>query len=144
MASNPNLPVLMFVAHRHVEAQVMTALAAAGYVDITLAQARVLQRIAPDGTRLTILAEQAQVTKQSAGFLIDQLERVGYVERVPDPTDARARLVRIAARGLAAGVVAAEVIEQVERDWRAHLGDSAYDELAGTMEKLREITDPYA
>jgi DNA-binding MarR family transcriptional regulator len=140
----PNLPVLMFVAHRHVESQVMVALAGAGYHDITLAQARLLQRLAPDGSRLTDLAQQAQVTKQSAGFLIDQLERMGYVERVPDPVDARARLVRMARRGRAAGVVAGEVVVQVERQWRAHLGDSAYDELARHMEKLREITDPYA
>jgi DNA-binding MarR family transcriptional regulator len=140
----PNLPVLMLVAHRHVESQVMVALAGAGYDDITLAQARLLQRLAPDGSRLTDLAQQAQVTKQSAGFLIDQLERMGYVERVPDPVDARARLVRMARRGRAAGVVAGEVVVQVERQWRAHLGDSAYDELAHHMEKLREITDPYA
>ena len=140
----PNLPVLMFVAHRHVESQVMVALAAADYDDLTLAQARLLQRIAPDGSRLTDLARQAQVTKQSAGFLVDQLERIGYVERLPDPADARARLVCIARRGRAAGQVAAAVVAQIEGEWRAHLGDAAYDELAGHMEKLREITDPYA
>jgi len=139
-----NLPVLMFVAHRHVESQVMLALAAAGFDDITLAQARLLQRVAPDGTRLTELAERAQVTKQSAGFLVDQLARMGYVERVLDPADARARLVRIARRGRAAGAVAGDVVAQVEEEWRAHLGDAAYDELAGHLEKLREITDPYA
>jgi len=140
----PNLPVLMFVAHRHVESQVMLALAAAGHDAITLAQARLLQRVAPDGTRLTELAEQAQVTKQSAGFLVDQLERMGYVERVPDPADARARLVRMARRGRAAGKVAAAVVAQIEGEWRAHLGEAAYDDLAGHLQKLREITDPYA
>ncbi|WP_280499269.1 MarR family transcriptional regulator, partial [Nocardia cyriacigeorgica] len=83
------------------ENRVFAALAEAGYADITLAQARIVQRIGPDGTRLTELAEQAQVTKQTAGFLVDQLERAGYVERVPDPTDGRARLVRLSARGRA-------------------------------------------
>ena len=64
-------------------------------------------RIAPEWSRLTDLAEQAQITKQSAGFLIDQLERAGYVHRTPDPTDARARLVSIAPRGAEAIPIAA-------------------------------------
>lgn len=63
-------------------------------------------RIGPDGSRVTQLAEQAQITKQTAGFLVDQLERGGYVCRVPDPADARARLVRLAPRGQAAVAVA--------------------------------------
>jgi DNA-binding MarR family transcriptional regulator len=81
---------------------VFEALAAAGFDDITTAQGRVFARIGPDGSRVTQLAEQAQVTKQTAGFLVDQLERAGYVRRVPDPADARARQVQIAPRGQAA------------------------------------------
>jgi DNA-binding MarR family transcriptional regulator len=50
------------------------------------------------GTRVSDLAEQARVTKQSAGFLVEQLETAGYVERVPDPADRRARLVRLTSR----------------------------------------------
>lgn len=42
-----------------------------------------------------LITERAGVTKQTAGFLVDQLEHAGYVERVADPTDGRARLVRI-------------------------------------------------
>lgn len=66
---------------------------------MTLAQGRVFARIGHGGTRLTDLAEMAEVTKQTAGFLVDRLADAGYVERVPDPSDARARLVRIADRG---------------------------------------------
>ncbi|MFF4545156.1 MarR family winged helix-turn-helix transcriptional regulator [Streptomyces sp. NPDC001435] len=77
-------------------------LAEAGFDDFTPAQARVLQRVGPDGTRLTELAEQAQITKQTAGFLVDQLEKAGYVRRAPDPTDKRARLVCLAERAWAA------------------------------------------
>src|SRR4051794_41809935 len=77
-----------------------------------------MQRIGPDGTRLTELAASAQVTKQTAGALVDQLERGGYVRRTPDPTDARARLVRIAERGAAAKPVADGVVADVEAEWR--------------------------
>ena len=138
----PNPAVLMFVAHRHVEQRVLAALADAGYDDITAAQSRVFQRIGPDGTRLTTLAEQAQVTKQTAGFLVDQLEKAGYVERGPDPSDARARLIRIAERGQRAIEASASVVADVEAEWRDHLGHAAYDDLATALEKLREITDP--
>jgi DNA-binding MarR family transcriptional regulator len=48
---------------------------------------RVFQRISLAGTRLTDLAEQAQVTEHAAGALVDELERVGYVTRRPDPTE---------------------------------------------------------
>jgi len=97
----------------------------------------------PDGSRLTELAEAAQVTKQTASHLVDRLERTGYVRRTPDPTDARARLVRAAARGLAAKPVAEAVVAEVEAEWRAHLGDRRWRQLRDALTSLREITDPY-
>jgi DNA-binding MarR family transcriptional regulator len=138
-----NTGLLLFIPYRALEQRVFRALAEAGFDDFTPAQARVMQRIGPDGTRLTELAEAAQVTKQTAGALVDQLERAGYVRRTPDPSDARARLVRIAERGAAAGPVADAVVAQVEAEWRAHLGDRRWRQLREALARLREITDPY-
>ena len=138
-----NTGLLLFIAHRAMENRIFEALARAGFDDFTLAQARVMQRIGPDGTRLTRLAEAAQVTKQTAGHLVDQLERTGYVRRTPDPTDARARLVRLAERGVAAQPVAAGVLAEVEDEWRAHLGERRWRQLREALTSLREITDPY-
>jgi DNA-binding MarR family transcriptional regulator len=139
-----NTGLLLYIPYRAMEAQVFQAMAAAGYDDFTPAQARVFQRIAPGGSRLTDLAEQASITKQSAGFLVDQLERAGYVERVPDPSDARARLVRIAERGRQAIPLAAEVVSEVEAEWAKHLGRRRMGQLREILARLREITDPYA
>lgn len=144
MTSTPTVGLLLFLPYRAMEARVLAALGDAGFDDVTLAQARVFQRIGPDGTRLTDLAEQAQVTKQTAGFLVDQLERAGYVRRVPDPADGRARLVRITARGSAAQAAAAEVVAEVEAEWEKHLGSRRMNALRETLVRLREITDPYA
>lgn len=138
-----NVPTLMFVAFRHVENRVLDAVLRAGY-PVTMAQARIFQRIGPDGTRLTALAEQAQVTKQTASALVDQLAAAGYVERRPDPSDARARLVCISVQGARAWAAATAELQQVEQEWRAHLGARRWAELQRSLSSLREITDPYA
>jgi DNA-binding MarR family transcriptional regulator len=138
-----NVGVLLFLPYRAMEARVFEGLAAAGFDDFTPAQARVFARIAPDGSRLTDLAAQAGITKQSAGFLVDQLERAGYVERVPDPADGRARLVRIAGRGARSVDVSRGIVAEVEAEWAAHLGAARIAELRAILTDLREITDPW-
>ena len=139
-----SLGILMFVAYRAMEARAMAALAEAGFDDVTIAQARVFERVGRHGTRLTELAEQAQVTKQTAGFLVDQLEKAGYVERRPDPSDARARLVCVAERGERAVAVASVEVAKVEAEWAEHLGAEEMNQLRRSLTRLREITDPYA
>jgi DNA-binding MarR family transcriptional regulator len=133
----------MFVAHRSAEARVVEAVRAAGFDDLTLAQSRIAQRLDREGIRVTDLAEQAGVTKQTAGALVDELEAAGYVTRKPDPADARARLVMLTHRGEKLCATAAAEIARVEAAWRAHLGAAAYDELRTALVSLREITDPY-
>jgi len=143
MTDQPHVGVLFFVAHRAMEQRVLARAREAGH-PVTVAQGRVASRIGPDGTRLTELADAAQVTKQTAGFLVDQLEKAGYVERVPDPSDARARLVRMAPRGREVVALAREVEAEVRQEWEAHLGVEELVRLEQTMARLREITDPYA
>lgn len=139
----PHPAVWMFVAVRHVENRVVEHLRTGGFDDLTLAQARVAARIGPDGTRLTDLAAAAQVTKQTAGFLVDQLEQAAYVERRPDPTDARARLVCLADRGCRARSRAREVEQLIETEWELHLGPRRMRALRDALAGLRELTDPY-
>jgi DNA-binding MarR family transcriptional regulator len=105
-----NIGLLLFIPYRWLENRVIAALAEAGYSDLTTAQIKLVQRIGPRGSRLTDLAEQSQVTKQTAGYLVDQLERAGWVERVADPTDGRARLVRLTER-------AEQVVRSPPRPW---------------------------
>ena len=136
-----NVGLLLFVPYRAMETRVVEALGAAGFADLTMAQARLVARLAPQGSRLTELADQARITKQTAGVLVDQLERHGYVQRLPDPTDGRARLVTFAPRGRAAAEVAAATVAQVEAEWTAHLGAARMRALRAALEQLRGITD---
>ncbi len=139
----PNLGVLLFVAYRALEQRAHDAVIKAGVTDITLAQARIAARIGPHGTRISELADQARVTKQSAGFLVEQLEAAGYVERVPDPTDGRARLVRLTARADRVVTAADTEVEQVLREWTEHVGADRLREVYETLLDLRELTDPW-
>ena len=141
--SEPNTGLLLYLPYRAMEARVFEDIHAAGFTDMTLAQARIFQRIGPRGTRLTDLADQARVTKQTAAALVQVLEERGYVHRTIDPTDARARLVHIAKRGFDVAEIAARTVTDVEKEWRAHLGARGYERLRHMLLALREIVDPY-
>src|SRR5919112_3213257 len=138
-----DLATLMFVSYRAMDERVQRAMREAGY-DVTVAQARLGQRIADEGSRLTELADRAQVTKQTASLLVAALEREGLVERVPDPSDGRAQLIRLSARGREAATHAMHVVRCVEREWTEHLGEELAGQLREGLLRLREITDPYA
>jgi DNA-binding MarR family transcriptional regulator len=142
VADDLSLGVLLFIPYRAMEARVFAALAAAGH-EITPAQAKLLARINGDGSRLSELAEAAQVTKQTAGYLVDQLESAGYVERTPDPTDARARLVRLTGQARRLIPVADAATAEVEAEWAAHLGPRRMGQLRDILTRLRDITDPF-
>lgn len=137
-----DVATLMLIAYRAMDARVIQAMREAGF-DVTVAQARIAQRIADDGSRLTDLAEQAQVTKQTASLLVAALERQGLVERVPDPADGRARLIRFTQRGRAASERAREMVMAVEQEWNDLLGPDLAGCLREALSRLREITDPY-
>lgn len=138
----PNVGVLLFVAYRHLEQRVVSTVVEHGY-PITLAQARLLARVDSKGTRTTRLAESAQVTKQTAGYLVDQLEDAGYVVRVPDPRDARAKLVRLTDLAQQLAAVAGTEEARVEGEWRRHLGAERWEQLRDILGDLRTVTDPY-
>ncbi|GGR44555.1 DNA-binding MarR family transcriptional regulator [Nocardioides luteus] len=137
-----DVATLMFIAYRAMDDRIVSAMREAGY-DITVAQARLAQRIAEDGSRLVDLAEQAQVTKQTASMLVAALEQKGYVERVPDPSDGRARLIRFTAEGQAAADHARELVMAVEQEWNDHLGPPLATALREALTSLRELVDPY-
>lgn len=138
-----DLGILLFVANRSLEQRAYDAVVAAGSTDITLAQARVAMRIGPGGTRISELAEQARVTKQTAGFLVEQLEAAGYVEKVPDPTDGRARLVRLTSRAHRMVPIANREVEQALTEWAEHVGPQRMQQLYEVLSDLRPLTDPW-
>lgn len=141
---HPNVGVLMYVAARSLEERAYDALVAAGAADVTPTQARLMAQIDPDGTRVVTLAARARITKQSAAFLVDQLERAGYVVRVADPHDGRAKLVLLTPHARAIGDAADAEVARALGEWEEHLGPTRMRQLEESMVMLREITDPWA
>lgn len=121
---------------------VSEGLAARGFADFRPAHGTIGQHIADEGSRVTELAELVQLTKPTVVYLVNDLERLGYVERLPDPSDGRAKLVRLTARGLQAQQAAREIVAQIERDWSRALGGRDFANLRTLLERLHDALWP--
>ncbi len=96
-----------------------------------------------DGTRPTELARRLGISKQAVGPLVAELEGMGMLERVPDPDDGRARLVRFASgpdgtHGVLAGL---RLLGQVEAELAAELGEDRMAELHGLLVALMALVE---
>ncbi len=135
-----NLGLLLFIPYRYLESAVLAALRDHGH-DLPLSEARVFQRIKPEGSRMSELAEATQLTKQTLTSTVDRLERAGYVARHTDPDDARARVVTITDQGRELVALSTPVVAEVEAAWQRHLGPADTAHLRRILTELREITD---
>ncbi|WP_135466647.1 MarR family winged helix-turn-helix transcriptional regulator [Crenalkalicoccus roseus] len=118
--------------------RVYGGLAARGFPDIRPAHGSLFRHIRPEGSRLTELAEQAQMTKQSMAYLVQSLSEGGYVETVPDPEDGRARLVRLTPRGRQVLETLLALSAEAEAALAARLGARKMARLRGLLEELAE------
>ena len=119
----------------------MEAATRAGYDDVTSAHVSLFRYPGLDGQRLTDIAQRMQITKQSVHELIGHLERLGYLVREPDPTNRRARLVRLTAKGLGLQEVIRFQAQDAERQVAEILGDRRFAQLKAALAILvDEIT----
>jgi DNA-binding MarR family transcriptional regulator len=96
-------------------------------------QLRVLGRTPPEGIRVTALAERTQMTAQALGAIVDVLVLTGYLERVPDPHDRRAKLLRPTEAGRRVHAIARRKLADLEDRWRHELGDQQWRELRSAL-----------
>jgi DNA-binding MarR family transcriptional regulator len=92
------------------------------------------------GVRLTALADRSGLTKQAVGEAVADLERLGYVERVPDPSDGRAKIIRLTERGGQAAAAAEEIFADIERRFAAEVGDERLVEFRDTLRRIFLLT----
>jgi DNA-binding MarR family transcriptional regulator len=120
-----------------------TALArvrAATGTEIRAVHTSLLPHIDLQGTRLTEIARRAGVSKQAVGQLVDELEAWGAVERVPDPSDGRAKLVRFA-RGGSSLLEGLAVLKQLETDLARRVGRARLNRLQEDLQAVLEATE---
>jgi DNA-binding MarR family transcriptional regulator len=97
-----------------------------------------------DGSRLTELAAASGLTKQAVGESVAELERLGYVERVPDPNDGRAKIIQLTERGLDACLTGRRVFAEIEREWADQLGQQLLACFREAAERIAELESPPA
>ena len=116
---------------------VIVRLAERGHAAVRPAHAAVFQYLDDTGTTVSTLAARAQMTKQAMAELVAHLERHGYVVRVPDPADRRAKLVQPTATGREVVAIAQELVPEVEQRIDAALGPDRARELRRDLEMLQ-------
>lgn len=135
--AQPHLGRLLQEAQRALADELVQGLAERGYPDVRAGHAAVFMNIdRRTGTRLTELARRARMTKQGMMLLVDDLEGRGYVRRVPDPEDGRAKVVRLTARGRRYVAEARRTLLAVEGRARRLLGDRRYELLRSSLEMV--------
>jgi DNA-binding MarR family transcriptional regulator len=128
---------LLMVAFDEFSEELSRRVADAGYTDIRPGHGCVFGNIDPEyGSRLTELADRALMTKQSVGEVTSDLEQRGYVERVPDPADGRAKLIRLTPKGLEAWGIGRQLIDELERQWAERFGEERVAALRDVLEAV--------
>ena len=133
--ADPTLARMLLEAFRALDGETGTSLQDRG-IDLTPGTARAILFVDRTGTRLTDLAQRAVMSKQAMMQVVDDLEARGLVRRVPDPTDSRAKLVRLTAKGLRQRAEARRAVASVELRARRALGDRRYEALRAALVEL--------
>jgi DNA-binding MarR family transcriptional regulator len=102
---------------------------------------QVLAYLDVEGTRASVLASRARLTRQAITQLVDELQALGVVTREHDPEDGRAKIVRYTPAAAAAMRRSLRAIAQIERRWAKELGPEAYAALRSALEQLSPGVD---
>src|SRR5213595_2499656 len=128
MAAETDLGRLLLQAHRALATELREGMTERGYPDIRPGHAAVFMHIdRRSGTRLTILARRARMTKQGMMLVVDDLESRGYVRRVPDEEDGRAKVVKLTAHGRRAAGECRRIVQAIETRTRRSLGERRFE-----------------
>jgi DNA-binding MarR family transcriptional regulator len=132
-----NIVVSLREAYVALNDLVIVRLAERGHSDVRPAHGAVFQYLDDSGTTVSMLAQRAQMTKQGMAQLVQHLEKHGYVTRVPDPDDRRAKLVQPTERGHEVFRIARELVPEIEELVAGVIGAARTEALREDLETLR-------
>ena len=143
-ADRRHIGQLLVQTTRHFQAELFRRLSAAGLEGLRLPHTHVSAYIKADGSRLTDLARDARMTVPAMLELVDDLERLGYAERRPDPTDRRAKLVTMTGQGWEAMRAGRRIIAELEAEYAKALGKRRFEDFTSAFEDLLAHLDAEA
>lgn len=129
---------------RRFQTDLFDRLQQAGLADARVPHTHVTAYIKADGSRLTDLAAQARMTLPAMSEIVEDLQRLGIVERRPDPTDGRAKLICLTDAGWEAMRLARQQIADIEREYANLVGADRFEDAAETLDALLAALDPQA
>src|SRR5215207_846477 len=138
----PAIGALLRLAWHAVRDRLSERVLAAGYTDLSRAHVLLFRWPTIDGLRPSELATRNQLSRQSINDLLSDLEKRGYLERTPDPTDGRARIVRLTERGWDLTQVISDMSFASEREWAQVIGESRYEEFRSALFELVAHASP--
>ncbi len=111
-----------------------------GYGDLRAPHLQIFGNLGIEGIRLTDLAARAQLSLAAASELVNELQVLGYLERRPDPSDGRAKLIFPNSRGRQALDDAGGRVAEIERRWADLVGPAAFDKALITLQTVLDAT----
>ncbi len=142
-AARESTAQLLFKCARLVNARALASLPSGrGGARVRQAHTALFPHVRVEGTRLTELASAVGVSKQAVGQLVDELVEWGMFERVADPTDARAKLVRWTARGRRGLLEGLATLRSLEDELSLSLGDARWSALRDALLALHDLLEP--
>jgi DNA-binding MarR family transcriptional regulator len=121
---------------RQFQTELYARLIDAGIEGARVPHTHVTAYIKAEGSRLTDLANQARMTRPAMAELVDDLQRLGIVDRRPDPSDGRAKLICLTDQGWAAMRTGHQIIAQLEADYAEMIGSQPFETMCQTMQAL--------
>lgn len=123
-----------------VQRHMLERLHESGFDDFDATYLNVFQYPGPQGTRPSDLAARLRISKQALNYLLGELERLGYLERRPDPDDQRSKRIALTSRGISAVGVIREAVAEVETSWADQLGPKRFAQLRRLLLDLNTQT----
>ena len=136
----PLIGALLRTPWEAVQRHILERLHERGFADFDAAYLPVFTYPGPQGTRPTELAARMRISKQALNYLLGELERLGYVERRPDPDDRRSKRIVLTPRGTSAVPVIRQAVSEMEAAWSRRLGPKRFAQLRSLLLDLNETS----
>lgn len=129
----------MRAIERAAHAAMLEAIQEAGYPYVRMPHIALMAHMTSEGLRITEFADLMQVTKSAASQLVSWLEGHGLVERVADPADRRATLVRATPAAHVGFRAARHRYAEIEDEWEQAIGAEGLVSLAYTLREIESL-----